>query len=227
MFAYVVPFILVLFIGRIIGSALVIPGIFSLPILSILLVFMPQSIFEFRNSSLLKRIGTTPIKPLKFLLGISIYNIVIVLTSILFIFCSCFIIFSDSMNDDIRHMDILNNGTQVMTTDTSFMYLIKNADWGSYIYTTFELIILATLVGLFLSSIAKSTLFIQATGICLMMVSFFVGPCILPMALVGSVDVVRYLGYLIPFKYCISSGIEAFTSGFPIPSIVNFEMSSI
>lgn len=216
MFAYFVPFILVVFLGRIIGPTLVVPGVYLMPILSILLIFTPQSIFEFRNSSLLKRIGTTPIKPWKFLLGISIFNAIIVITAVLFIFFSCFLIFVDQLQDK-----------NVLTlVSPGLLSMIKNADWGGFIYSVFVLILLSMLIGIFISLMAKSTLFIQTTGIAILLISFFVGPCILPISLVGTVDVVKYLGYLIPLKYPISTAIESFTSGIP-NSIVNIESSSI
>lgn len=216
-FAYLVPMVLVLFIGRILGASLIVPGVFMIPTLSILLIFMPQSVFEFRNSSLLKRIGTTPIKPWKFLLGISIFNIVIVCSAFLLIFVFCFIVFADQLSDKSQ----INS-----FRDLSYIQMIISADWGGYIYFNLQIILMCTLLGLFISAIAKSTLFIQCVGISIMLVSLFVGPCILPVALVGSVDVVKALGYIIPLKYPISASIEAFTSG-TTGSIVNLNSSNV
>lgn len=221
-FAYFVPMILVLFIGRIMGAALVVPGIFIISPLCILLVFMPQSIFEFKNSSLLKRIGTTPIKPYKFLLGISIFNLIIVTTSFLLIFIFCFIVFADNLHHDTIYSI---PGLDRNYIEMSFISIIQNADWGSFFYFLFLIVIMATMIGLLMSSFAKSTLFIQCVGISLMLVTLFVGPCILAISLVGSVEVVKILGYLIPLKYTISAAIESFTSGTE-NSIVNLVSSS-
>ena len=220
LFAFLVPIILVLFIGRIMGPAFIIPGAFMIPLLSILLIFMPQSIFEFRNSSLLKRIGTTPVKPWKFLLGISIFNIAITIAALILIFVFCFIVFLDQYDTKEYVLGIKTY------YELGFLDLIKYADWGSYIYFNIQIILMSILIGLLISSIARSTLFIQCVGISLMLLSLFVGPCILPISLVGSVEVVKYLGYLIPLKYPISASIEAFTSGY-LNSIVNINSSNV
>ena len=222
-FSFFVPLLLLVFIGRIVGPTMIVPGAFMIPMISILLIFMPQSIFEFRNSTLLKRIGTTPIKPYKFLLGISIFNIIVVCVSFLLLFVFSFAIFADSLSDNVTKFEISPMKTFYSPT---FVYMIKHADWGSYIYSCFLIIIMSVLIGLIIASVAKSTLFIQATGIALMLITFFVGPCILPISLVGSVDIVKYLGYLVPLKYPISTAIEAFTSGLN-NSVININNSSI
>lgn len=59
-----------------------------------------------------------------------------------------------------------------------------------------------------------------------MLIAFFVGPCVLPISLVASVDVVKWLGYLIPLKYPISSAIEAFTSRLD-HSMLNLNSSNV
>ena len=222
-FSFFVPLLLLIFIGRIVGPTMIVPGAFMIPMISILLIFMPQSIFEFRNSTLLKRIGTTPIKPYKFLLGISIFNIIVVCVSFLLLFVFSFAIFADSLSDNVTKFEISPTKTFYSPT---FVYMIRHADWGSYIYSCFLIIIMSVLIGLIIASVAKSTLFIQATGIALMLITFFVGPCILPISLVGSVDIVKYLGYLVPLKYPISTAIEAFTSGLN-NSVININNSSI
>lgn len=209
-FAYFVPLVLTIFIGRITGPSLIVPGVFIIPFLSILLIFMPQSIFEFRNSTLIKRIGNTPIKPIRFLLAIAIFNSIIVISAFLFIFLCSFIIFYDSLSDTLDPIKLLDGSFIYRPT---FMFMIKHADWGSYIYSQLVLIVETILIGLIFSSIARSSLFIQATGISVMLISLFLGPCVLPVSMVAKIDIVKWFGYFLPLKYPIASSIEAFTSG--------------
>ncbi len=86
--------------------------------------------------------------------------------------------------------------------------------------------ILAISMGLFIASVSKSTLAIQTIGISFLLISLFIGPCILPISMVASVDVVKYIGYVVPLKYSISLGVEAFTSNLT-SSIVNLNGSNI
>jgi ABC-type multidrug transport system permease subunit len=88
---------MLLFLGSTLGSEFFFPGGAAISILTIGLVFMPQSIFEFKNSSLLKRIGTTPINPSKFLIVIILFNLMIMLISIALVFLFSFLIFKDNL----------------------------------------------------------------------------------------------------------------------------------
>ncbi|MGL4951931.1 MAG: ATP-binding cassette domain-containing protein, partial [Mycoplasma sp.] len=206
---------LVLFIGRIIGPSFITPGFLIVPVLTILLVFMPQTIFEFKNSSILKRIGSTPVKPYIFLLSIALFNFIIVITAVLFLFGASFAVFADELmlTDNINTM--------------SYLDVVTKGNWGDFIYTLILTILTTTSIGIFVASISKSTLFIQSIGISILLVVFFVGPVALPINIVASNQIVKSLGYIIPLKYPISMSIEAFTSGFGIGSPLNIASSSI
>lgn len=219
-FAYGIPLLLVLFIGRIIGPEYIIPGAFAIPTLSTLLVFMPQTVFEFKNSSILKRIGATPIKPWIFLISIALFNFVIVASAFLFIFLACFAIFYDSLAGVVEAIPM----SPYFRPD--FMYMIKHADWGNFIYASVLMMILAISIGLFIASVSRSTLFIQSIGVSLLLIVLFVGPVILPMSMVADIPVIKYVGYLVPLKYSIGLVIESFTTGLK-DSIINISGSNI
>lgn len=224
-FAYVIPVILTLFIGRIVGPQFMIPGAYLIPSLCVLLVFMPQTVFEFKNSSILKRIGSTPIKPYKFLLAIALFNFIIVTTAFIFLFLFSFLIFYDSLNGivNVRTNDPTNGRIWL---EPDYLYMIRNANWVDFIYSSIVTIVLGTLIGLFIASVSRSTLFIQSIGISLLLLVLFVGPVILPVSMVSSVDIVRFIGYIVPLKYPISLAIESFTSGM-FDSVINVQGSGI
>ncbi|MGL4342982.1 MAG: ATP-binding cassette domain-containing protein [Metamycoplasmataceae bacterium] len=106
------------------------------------------------------------------------------------------------------------------------MNIVLHGDWGSFFYSLIILMILTMSIGLFISSIARSTIFIQSVGIGILLITLFVGPACLPVAMVGSIDVIKYFGYLLPLKYPISTMIESLTGGID-NSIVNINNSSI
>lgn len=224
-FAYIIPVILTLFIGRIVGPQFMIPGAYLIPTLCILLVFMPQTVFEFKNSSILKRIGSTPIKPYKFLLAIAIFNFIIVSTAFIFLFLFSFLIFYDSLNGIVNIRTNNPDGGRIWL-EPDYLYMIRHANWVDFIYSAIVTIILGTLIGLFIASVSRSTLFIQSIGISLLLLVLFVGPVILPVSMVSSVDIVRFIGYIVPLKYPISLAIESFTSGM-FNSVINVQGSGI
>ncbi|MGL4950341.1 MAG: ATP-binding cassette domain-containing protein [Mycoplasma sp.] len=214
-FAYIIPLLLILFMGRIIGPSFITPGFLIVPILTILLIFMPQTIFEFKNSSILKRIGSTPVKPYIFLLAIALFNFVIVITAVLFLFGASFGIFFDSLKPGTD----LNNLT--------YIDVVTKGNWGDFLYCLILIIFVTTSIGIFIASVSKSTLFIQSVGIAILLIVFFVGPVALPINIAGTVPVIKELGYAIPLKYPISMSIEAFSTNFGQYSPLNINGSSI
>ncbi|MGL4947951.1 MAG: ATP-binding cassette domain-containing protein [Mycoplasma sp.] len=201
--------------GRIIGPSFITPGFLIVPILTILLVFMPQTIFEFKSSSILKRIGSTPVKPYIFLLSIAIFNFIIVVTAVLILFGLSFGIFFDSLSPSTDPMML------------SFIDVVTKGNWLDFSYSLVLIILMCISIGIFIASISKSTLFIQSVGIAILLIVFFVGPVALPINIAGTVPVIKELGYIIPLKYPISMSIEAFTSGFGELSPLNILSSSI
>lgn len=209
-FTYLIPIVLMLFLGRIMGPQYLVPSIFLISTLCVLLVFMPQSIFEFKNSTILKRIGSTPIKPIIFLLAIALFNFILVISSTALMFILSFAIFSDSLHNITVDKLAIPNMTGLMWPE--YLYMFLHANWGDFIYSFLLMLIMCIFFGLFIASIGRSTLFIQSVGISTILIVFFVGPIALPISMIGQVDVVRYIGYFIPFKYPIGLAVESFTS---------------
>ncbi|MGL5732971.1 MAG: hypothetical protein ACRCXE_02800, partial [Metamycoplasmataceae bacterium] len=179
LFAFVVPIIMLFFLGQILGHEFYFPGGAAISILTIGLVFMPQSIFEFKNSTLLKRIGTTPINPAKFLVVIILFNLMLMVVSIILVFLCSFIIFAKNLN--VSRMESQLEETPF--AGASWLQMLGGADWMSFIYATFLLLSLTMIIGILLASVARSTIFIQGVGITLLMIALFVGPAALPVGM--------------------------------------------
>ncbi len=226
LFAFVVPVIMLFFLGMALGHEFYFPGAIAISVLTIGLVFMPQSIFEFKNSSLLKRIGTTPINPMKFLAVIILFNLIIIMASILLVFGFSFLVFLTNLHDSkISSPDLSSQGIK----SPSWIQMLGGVNWFSFIYSTFLLIFLTMVIGILLASIANSTLFIQGVGITILMITFFVGPAVLPVSMTTQIDAIKYSSYLLPFKYPISLMIESFNGFKPSVghNIMNLNNSSI
>ncbi|MGL5617712.1 MAG: ATP-binding cassette domain-containing protein [Metamycoplasmataceae bacterium] len=208
LFAFVVPIIMLYFLGLILGHEFYFPGGAAVSVLTIGLVFMPQSIFEFKNSTLLKRIGTTPINPAKFLVVIIIFNLMLMIISIALVFLCSFVMFSEYLDRSQVEGQLAILG--VPYVGASWLEMLGGADWLSFIYSMFLLIFLTMVIGIFLACVARSTLFIQGIGITLLMIAFFVGPAALPAGMSASIDAIKYSSYILPFKYPIALMNESF-----------------
>ena len=213
LFAFALPIIMLFFLGMTLGHEFYFPGGIAVSILTIGLVFMPQSIFEFKNSSLLKRIGTTPINPIKFLVVIILFNFIIMLVSIGLVFIFSFLVFQANLFESKLNNIPAPSGE--FYVGASWLEMLKSVHWGSFIYSILLAITLTMVVGILLASIAKSTLFIQGIGITILMITFFVGPAVLPIGMTTQIEVIKYSSYILPFKYPISLMIESFNGVVP------------
>ena len=79
--------------GIILGYEYILPGAFTLPLLTTGLVCMPQSIYECKSPSLLKRIGLSNVNSTRFLFVILSYNFLIIILGMSMEFCISFLVF--------------------------------------------------------------------------------------------------------------------------------------
>ncbi|MGL5521790.1 MAG: ATP-binding cassette domain-containing protein [Metamycoplasmataceae bacterium] len=201
------------------GVNSIMPNGLFVPIITISLIFVPQSIFEFKNSSLLKRIGATPIKPFKFLLVIIIFNFIIIVLSVIILFILCFGIFyiasleSSEFGYSSTEIHPFPNHPEKFYTLPGWAEIIRNVDYPSFIYSSVLLTFVCMSIGVLISSFARSTLFIQGFGITIVLISFFIAPVVLPMWMVGSIQSIKIIGYFLPIRYPIALCVESFHGG--------------
>lgn len=210
-FCFVIPSILLFFLGIILGYEYILPGAFTLPILTTGLVFMPQSIYEFKSSSLLKRIGLTNVNSSRFLFVIFSYNFLIIILGIIMQFCISFLVFYDDLYT--VSSGILPVLETIAVTKLSYLGTLESVHWLSFIYSLFILIALTMVIGLYISSFSNSSLFIVSTGISVILITMFVGPAALPIYMVGRVEAIKIIGYFWPLRYALGALIESFNGG--------------
>lgn len=205
-FAFIFPIIFILILGLLLGYDQLLAGALSIPSMAVGLIAMPQAIFEFKKSVLLKRIGVTKIKPWMFLLAISLYYIGIMLLSTIFCLLMSFAIFANYWDTG---KELLSNYPNFVGSGESFINLysmslskmLANVNWAEFAYSLLMNIIVAASLGLLLVSVLKTSLAIQAVGVPVLIISQFLSAQVLPIAMVVDVDAMYYMSYISPFKY--------------------------
>lgn len=210
-FAFIFPIIFIVILGLLLGYDQLLGGALSIPSMTVGLIAMPQAIFEFKRSVLLKRIGVTKVKPWMFLLAISLYYVGIMLLSTAFCILMSLAIFSSNWNEGLKweNVPIDTNGTIGTIITPTFYQMLQNVNWGEFVWALFMNIFVATSIGLMLVSILKSSLAIQALGIPILIISQFLSAQVLPIPMVREVDAMYYLSYISPFKYSTGLMIDA------------------
>ncbi|TPR53703.1 ABC transporter permease [Metamycoplasma neophronis] len=210
-FAFGYPIVFVLMLGIIFGYEIVMGASITIGPVAIACVSLPTAIFEFKKSTLLKRIGATQIKPLTFLAYTAIYYFFIMILSGIWTALFALMIFGPKYFNEGRILYEFNFlGEQIKTRSISIKQMFKNIDWLGYIYSFIILTLVSISVGLFIVSISKSVLMIQAIGSSLLIISMFLTGQVLPLAQIANVEAMWYLSYITPFKSAITQNTMAF-----------------
>ncbi|WP_022935086.1 hypothetical protein ACJA28_03205 [Mesomycoplasma moatsii] len=215
-FAFGFPIIFIAILGTMLGYDQVLGGILSIPTATVSLTILPVALFEFKSSSLLKRIGVTSIKPWMFMLAISSYYIIVMILGTIFTLLMAMIIFSGYFNEGrlIETVVVPNQNGGTMNMDIiapSFNEVLKHVNWGGFIWANLMNIIVSTSLGLLISSLCKSTLSIQGISIPILILSEFLAAQVLPIGMVKEINALYYLSYITPFKYTSGLIVESWT----------------
>lgn len=153
-----------------------------LQIISVGIFIIPQTIIEFKNSVLLKRIGATTIKPVSFVLSVVIMGFIFMIIGFLWTQLWAGIFFGSTYTWELVAMP------------KQFLEMIP-----------FFVIILVSSVtlGTMLSSVFNSTTtYIAISNVIYVPIAFLSGS-IMPIDLIMNSDILKYATYLNVFKYCI------------------------
>lgn len=212
-FAFGFPIIFIAILGSMIGYDLIFAGSIAISTMAISLTSMPQAIFEFKNSSLLKRIGSTPIKPYLFLLVTGFYYFFIMIISLTWSILFCMILFGSQYWDLGKIIGTYSDDLGLLSFNVrylSFSKVLSSINWGNLIWGQLMAMLVGTSCAMMLVSISKSTLVIQTVGITIMITSLFLSGQVLPMSMAREETFIWYLGYFIsPFKASTSIFLES------------------
>lgn len=213
-FAFGFPMIFVGLLGGLLGYDQVLSGCFLIPITAIALTVMPASIFEFKKSTLLKRIGVTPIKPWMFLATLFVFYVLVMLFAVVWTLVFSLLIFGIKYWDQGREIvpafiseNILISRPAILAP--SFKEILMTVNWGGFLYGILNAIIVSCAIGLLLVSISKSTNAITTFGTIILITSQFLAAQVLPLSMVYGNSIFRYITYLTPFKFSTGVVLES------------------
>lgn len=165
-------------------SALI--GVISLQVMSFAINVVPQSINDFKTSVLLKRIGSTPIKPITFLLTVSIYYGVLMFISFFWNMLMVVIWFPSKIGI-------------IFAGDPSVGVLA--IEWGSLIFAIFYTVITSIFIGLLVVSLSKSAIASNVIGMIIFFLSMFLSGMLFPIQNITPNLGLNIVSYFTPFRY--------------------------
>lgn len=221
-FAFIFPLIFIAILGNVLGYDEILGGSLAISPMAITTTSMPMLLFEFKSSSLLKRIGSTPIKPSSFIFVTIIYYLVIILLSILWTILFSLLIFGITYWDRGRVIQESNQLIPEMVS-MSFKQTLENVNWLGFLWGQLMLTLTGLVFGMFLVAVCKSIISIQAIGTTVLIISQFLTAMVLPIGILKNIDALWYLGYVIsPFKAGTSIILESWNGSVSLnDSLIN------
>lgn len=173
------------------GFMNVIVGIMTFQILQTGIQILPEAIIEFKQSVILKRIGATPIRSIDFILIMISYYFSVIFVQFWWIVLWTTLAFG-----------FLNFGNpDTGGTNTGIELLFNgNVDWFSFFIASMYTSVLAIVVGLFIASISKSSIHSQVIGGIIFFVSMFLSGNFISIQTIDSMEGMRYVSMITPFR---------------------------
>ncbi|MGL5617519.1 MAG: hypothetical protein ACRCWU_00475 [Metamycoplasmataceae bacterium] len=213
-FSFVFPLIFVALLGTLLGFDQLFGGAMAIASMSIALTAMPQAIFEFKRSALLKRIGVTPIKPWMFLMVAGLFYFLVMIISTFWTFGIGILIFLANMDEgrDIQQLPgATATGGAIFLFSPTLKNTLEHVNWGGFLWGIIMNIIVGISLGFVLVSTSRSTLAIQGLGIPILIISQFLSAQVLPLPMIVNIEFMKYISFLSPFRYSTGLMIESFT----------------
>ncbi len=216
---FIFPLILVSIIGWLLGYYSILGGSLTISVFAMTLTSMPIAIYEFKSSSLLKRIGATPIKPWIFILTTSLFYLFMMMISLFWTILMFFMIFAPYVNKNPEiSVDFIGKDIPIAYAP-SIIRMFNSINWGGFIISELLTTMVAISCGFMLSSIGRSAMFIQISGIIIMITTMMLSGCLFPPYLIRKEGTMSlwWMGYAFtPFKSSINMVIESWYWKTPI-----------
>lgn len=220
-FAFGFPLIFVAILGTLIGYQSMFAALISISCIAVALAAMPQAIFEFKQSTLLKRIGITPIKPWMFLLTAAGYYVGIMIIGTIITFSLSLLIFMGNFDvgKEIAKTTVTLPGGAPPLTDVpvlafSISDILANTNWGGFIWSLIMCIIISTSLGMMIMSVSKNIMMISGLGVPILILSQFLAGQVLPFSMLRPVDALWYMSYITPLKPAVSMLVQSSQGNF-------------
>lgn len=153
----------------------------SFSILPLVLISMPLSLVEFKNSIVLRKISTSSISAFKFCCILFTYYLLATIISNIIII----ILFAIFLNKDAKtYFSIIN--------------------WGEFIYSLLMVYISSLSVGLLLGVLIKKVNQVQIFGFLILFISITFAGQLMPLKVLGTVEALKYISLFSPMTYSMS-----------------------
>lgn len=199
-FTFFFPALMVIILGPIMPANYILPGLFLLPAITTAFFFTPRAIFEWRNSSLIKRIGISPIKTQDFLLSIFFVSLLTSVMGFLVTFG-----FTVLISETTSYFKVIGVGTEGVKGALSFAQVQWGHLVGMFLGTACFAITTAIAIGMWAKKESQAILI----GILLYFLVSFLGGIFFDISMIEDVALLNYVSYALPWTWTTSGFVLA------------------
>lgn len=201
----------------------IIIGILTLEIVSAGALTMPTCIMEIKTSVLMKRIGSTPIKPWMFIITTFIYYFIVIIIVTLWMLFITFLFFgflnfkvySPNTKDGyetIKGMKLLF-GNGYIQGNENIPTKYYGVSWPSFIFSLLSMNFVSIFIGLLNVSTSKSTASSSIKGSMIYFISLILSGMLFPLTFITSNKILNIFSYMTPFRYSNSLVVVSWLNG--------------
>ena len=201
-FNFVFPVLIFAILGELMNPAYMLPGIIAMVAAAQGIMNMPFAIIELKKSVLLKRIGASPVKPIKFTIVIVTWYTFMVLASVMWLMLWALILHPSEI-------------------DTLYSGLGKHhgASLIGFIYGNLLNIIVCLMIGFAIASFAKSENHAQAIGMLFYFPSTFLAGQFIAIDTIAQNEVMNWISRFMPLRYTTAIVVSSWSG----ENVFNFE----
>lgn len=179
-------------------------GLAALMVISTGLNSIPISIMEIKESVLMKRIGSTPIRPWMFILTIAFFYSLIMIAQVLITLFTIFIFFgfqkfflSGTIDDPVTITGNQLFFTGFFSKEGEFV----QTNWGSYIFGMLYTMLLSIFLAVLIVSLTKKSASASMVGSMIYFLSMFLSGMLFPLTVIANNELLYDLSFISPFRY--------------------------
>ncbi|WP_033159851.1 ABC transporter permease [Mycoplasmoides alvi] len=178
-------------------------GLVALMVISTGLNSIPISIMEIKESVLMKRIGSTPIKPWMFIATVTFFYFLIMIGQILLTLFTIFLFFGfqNFILSGTAENPVLVTGNQLFFSGFNIDNGFVQTNWGGYIFGMTYTMLLSVFLAILIVSITKKSASASMIGSMVYFLSMFLSGMLFPLTVISNNNLLYDLSFISPFRY--------------------------
>ncbi|MCC3160984.1 MAG: ABC transporter permease [Mollicutes bacterium PWAP] len=210
--AFIFPVIILAILGNLFPIQYVLPGIIAMSTLFIGILALPLAIMELRGSTLFKYIGSSPVKPWKFMFVTILFYVLISFIAIFILLFVTILIFPNYVFGNGITLKNVVNGSPTQFNRKLLSSIFTTYSGGiSFLVSVIIHISLTIIIGLTIATFSKTPQQALTIALVILFPSMFLSGMVITFDIIGMSKALNWVTRFIPFRYTTANMVIATT----------------